>query len=59
MAAIAFRSGQKFRFPDDDNVYTFISISFDGHGQPVITYADENEEEHESDGYFLSDLVHA
>jgi len=57
--AIAFRSGQRFKFKDNDEVFTFISIRFDGHGQPVITYVDKNEEEHESDGYYLSDLVHA
>jgi hypothetical protein len=57
--AIAFSSGQRFKFPNNNNVYVFISIRFDDKGSPLITYADENEDEYVKEGIFLSDLVHA
>ena len=56
--AIAFSSGQRFKFPDDDNVFTFISIRFE-YNDPIISYANENGEECEARGFYLSDLTHA
>jgi hypothetical protein len=56
--ATAFRSGQKFRFPGDSTIYSFISIRYE-EGMPIILYADPDEVEHEIEGLFLSDLTHA
>lgn len=58
MAAIAFSPGQKFRFPNDNSVYTFIEIRF-GDNEPIISYANEQEEECEAHGFYLSDLTPA
>jgi len=56
--AIAFRAGQKFRFANDPSVYTFISIIFEDN-EPIIIYANEDEEEFEAHGFYLSDLISA
>lgn len=58
MAAIAFCLGQKFRFPNDSAIYTFISLRFEDN-EPIVSYANENEEECEARGFYLSDLIHA
>lgn len=55
MAAIVFQSGQKFRFPNDNDVYTFIEIRFEDN-EPIISYSNEQEEECEAHGFYLSDL---
>lgn len=53
--AKAFSSGQKFKFPNDPTVYTFISIEFENN-LPIINYA-QDEEEMQAFGYYLSDLI--
>ena len=58
MSVIAFWSGQKFKFPNDNTVYIFISIEFQEDG-PVINYSDDGEEEMQAHGFYLSDLIHA
>lgn len=58
VAAMVFQSGQKFRFPNDNNVYIFIEIRFE-YNDPIIGYSNEQEEELEAHGFYLSDLIPA
>lgn len=58
MKSVAFRPGQRFKFPGDDQVYTFKSICYDIHGTPSIVYEDNSEKEFKATGYELGDLIH-
>jgi len=55
--AHAFSTGQKFRFPEGQTVFTFISIRFENN-EPIITFGNELDEECEAHGFYLSDLIH-
>ena len=52
--AVALQTGNKFKFPDDDKIYFFISISFTG-GEPIVYYEDNGIIRNKL-GYYLSDL---
>lgn len=56
MAAIAFHSGQKFKFANDPEIYIFISIRFEDN-EPIISYANKQDDECEAHGFYLSDLI--
>lgn len=58
MVAKGFRAGQRFKFPDNDQIYIFRSFYFDVHGEPFILYEDINGNEFEAAGFELSDLIH-
>ena len=56
--SVSFSTGQKFKFPNDDNIYTFVSIDFTT-GKPVVFYQDSSGEGlNYRTGYYLSDLKH-
>ncbi len=55
--AKAFRAGQRFKFPNDEAVYTFVSIWFKN-GKPVIKYEDSEGKELDAHGFDLFDLIH-
>ena len=52
--AVAFQTGEKFKFPDDDRIYSFISFGCTG-GEPIIYYEDSGMIRNKL-GYYLSDL---
>lgn len=56
MAAAAFSTGQRFRFPNDEKIYVFIAMEFDG-GIPVIIYDCDGDEKQMRD-VDLFDLIH-
>ena len=56
--AKAFKAGQRFKFPNDEAVYTFVSIRFDK-GEPVIKYENDEGKELDAHGFDLLDLIHA
>lgn len=56
--AKAFSAGQRFKFPNDEVVYTFVSIYFED-DEPRIRYENSEGEECEAHGFDLLDLIHA
>ena len=55
MSATAFRTGQDFKFPKDENIYQFARIEFDN-GKPHVYYWDGGIEKLVV-GFWLSDLI--
>lgn len=53
----AFNTGQRFKFPDKHEIYTFVSVRVEGLHM-VITYLDENDKQQETRLYELMDLIH-
>ena len=59
MSAIAFKPGQKIKFPPpfDEIIAYFQSIRYET-GTPIIGYLDENDEYAEMKGFDLLDCSH-
>ena len=57
LKAVAFQSGNCFRFPDDNTVYEFWYLEYTAKGDPVVRYYDENGNGKARVGFHLSDLT--
>ena len=56
MSAIAIRTGQAFKFPDDPYTHIFKEIRFDD-GDPIIIYEDHDGVLRSRRGFYLFDLI--
>jgi len=60
MAAVAFSSGQKIKFPSPhDNIIAYFEYIRYEKGEPIIGYSNDDLELKEMRGYHLFDIQHA